>query len=67
MREDEFEDLQVFERLQSGLPVEAESYHAYVRRKISEGLADAMAGRLIPQEEAELRMNKWIIGENDDV
>lgn len=35
-------------------------YHIYVREKIQRGLEDLEAGRTLTQEEAELRMARWL-------
>lgn len=35
-------------------------YHIYVREKIARGLADVAAGRVIPMDEMERRMAKWL-------
>ncbi|MFP5348720.1 MAG: hypothetical protein ACLGHO_02625 [Gammaproteobacteria bacterium] len=37
-------------------------YRIYVRQKIAKGEADAEAGRVLTQEEAEKRMEKWLKG-----
>lgn len=35
-------------------------YRIYVRHKIAQGEADAEAGRVLTEEEAEKRMEKWL-------
>ena len=35
-------------------------YHIYVRQKIEAGLEAAAEGRVLTQEEAERRMEKWL-------
>jgi len=35
-------------------------YHIYVRQKIARGLRDIEEGRILSQEEAERRMEKWL-------
>ena len=36
-------------------------YHIYVREKIRKALDDVEAGRVLSQEEAEARMDKWLV------
>ena len=37
-------------------------YRIYVRQKIARGEADIESGRVLSQEEAEKRMEKWLKG-----
>ena len=59
-------DKDIFERLHTDEPVEADEYREYVVRKINEGLADAQSGRLIPQGKVEKYMKKWIGDDEND-
>ena len=53
----------ILERLPDDCTIEDVLYHLYVVQKIERGLADADAGRVIPQEQVleELR-RKWSVG-----
>lgn len=35
-------------------------YHIYVRQKIDGGLEDVEAGRVVPHEEVQRRLAKWL-------
>jgi predicted transcriptional regulator len=48
-------------RLPDDCSFEDIQYHLYVLEKIHSGLADADAGRILTQEEAETRLRKWLI------
>lgn len=53
----------ILERLPDDCTIEDVLYHLYVVQNIERGLADAEAGRVIPQEQVleELR-RKWSVG-----
>ena len=36
-------------------------YHIYVRGKVRKAMEDVEAGRVLTQEEAEARMDKWLV------
>ena len=47
-------------RLPDDCSFEDIQYHLYVLEKIHAGLADAETGRVLTQDEAEVRLNKWL-------
>lgn len=51
---------ELLENLPEDASLEDIQYHIYVRQKIQKGLEEADAGKLIPQEEAERRMARWL-------
>jgi predicted transcriptional regulator len=50
----------MLERLPDDSSFEDIQYHIYVREKIERGLNDIESDRLLPQEEVERRMSKWL-------
>jgi hypothetical protein len=48
------------ERLPDNCSVEDIQYHLYVLEKVRSGLEDAREKGTISQEEAELRLSKWL-------
>ena len=52
--------LEMIQRLPDDASLEDIQYHLFVLQKIERGLDDAEAGRVIPQEEVEKRLEKWL-------
>jgi predicted transcriptional regulator len=52
--------LEMIERLPDDASLEDIQYHLYVLQKIEQGLDDLEAGRVVPQEEVERRLQKWL-------
>ena len=52
--------LEMVHRLPEDASFEDIQYHLFVLQKIERGLADAEAGRVVPQEEMEQRFAKWL-------
>ena len=52
--------LDMVHRLPEDASLEDIQYHLIVLQKIERGLADAEAGRVVPQEEMEKRFAKWL-------
>lgn len=50
----------LLDRLPNDATFEDIQYHIYVREKIERGRDDVREGRVVTQEEAERRMNKWL-------
>ena len=50
---------QILENLPDDASLEEIQYQIYVRQKIEQGVADADAGRVVPQEEVQRRLAKW--------
>ena len=50
---------QILEILPDDVSLEDIQYHIYVRQKVEQGIADADAGRVIPQREVEERLARW--------
>ncbi|HEX7705638.1 MAG TPA: hypothetical protein VF701_04175 [Thermoanaerobaculia bacterium] len=50
---------QILEILPDDASLEDIQYHIYVRQKVEQGIADADAGRVIPQSEVEERLARW--------
>ncbi len=50
----------LLERLPDNCSVEDIQYHLYVLEKVRNGLEDAREKGTISQEEAELRLSKWL-------
>jgi predicted transcriptional regulator len=51
---------EILERLPEDVSLEDIQYHIYVQQKIQRGLDDIAAGRVLPQEEVERRMSRWL-------
>jgi predicted transcriptional regulator len=54
--------LEMIERLPDDASLENIQNHVFVLQKIERGLDDAEAGRVLPQEEVEKRLRKWLGG-----
>ncbi|PKB70805.1 MAG: hypothetical protein BZY87_09825 [SAR202 cluster bacterium Io17-Chloro-G6] len=54
------EVLELLEQLPEDASLEDIQYHIYVRQKIQKGLDAAREGKVIPQEEVERRMARWL-------
>ena len=52
--------LDMIQRLPEDASLEDIQYHLFVLQKIERGLDDAEAGRVIPQDEVEKRLQKWL-------
>jgi predicted transcriptional regulator len=52
--------MEMIQRLPDDASLEDIQYHLFVLQKIERGLDDAEAGRVIPQEEVEKRLEKWL-------
>lgn len=50
----------ILDQLPDDASFEDIQYRIYVRQKIERGLRDAEEGRLVSQEDAEKRMEKWL-------
>jgi len=50
----------LLDRLPDDSSFEDIQYHIYVREKIERGLQDVREGRVLSQEEVEVRMSKWL-------
>jgi hypothetical protein len=55
---DEVRDL--LEHLPEDASLEDIQYHIYVRQKIQNGLDAVREGRVLPQDEVERRMSRWL-------
>jgi predicted transcriptional regulator len=51
---------QILEQLPEDASLEDIQYHIYVRQKVEQGLADVEAGRLVPHEDVQKRLAKWL-------
>ena len=51
---------ELLEQLPEDASLEDIQYHIYVRQKIQKGLEAARQGKVIPQEEVETRMPRWL-------
>lgn len=51
---------QILDVIPDNATLEDIQYHIYVRQQISRGLKDIEQGRLLTEEEAERRMEKWL-------
>ncbi|MDA2924590.1 hypothetical protein MYX65_08040 [Acidobacteria bacterium AH-259-L09] len=51
---------ELLEQLPEDASLEDIQYHIYVRQKIQKGLEAASQGKVIPQEEVEKRMARWL-------
>ena len=51
---------QLLDELPDDATLEDIQYHLYVKQKITQGLADVAAGRILSQDEIELRFAKWL-------
>ena len=51
---------QLLDDLSDDATLEDIQYHLYVKQKIAQGLADVAAGRVLSQDEIELRFAKWL-------
>jgi predicted transcriptional regulator len=55
------EDVQhLLESLPENATYEDIQYHIYVRQKVAKGLKDVEEGRVLSQNEAEQRMDRWL-------
>ena len=50
----------ILDELPDDATLEDIQYRIYVRQQIEQGLADAQAGRVLTQAEAEQRMSRWL-------
>jgi predicted transcriptional regulator len=50
----------ILNELPEDASIEDIQYQIYVRHKIAQGLRDIEEGRVVPQEEVERRMQKWL-------
>jgi predicted transcriptional regulator len=54
---------ELLERLPDDCTIEDVLYHLYVLQRISQGLAEADAGELIPHEQAQEELRRrWLLG-----
>jgi len=51
---------QILELLPEDASLEDIQYHIYVRQRIEQGLADGLAGRVVPHAEVVRRLQKWL-------
>lgn len=51
---------EVLESLPEETSLEDIQYHLYVLQRIERGRAEVRAGRVIPRDEVERRMNRWL-------
>lgn len=51
---------EILEQLPEDASLEDIQYHIYVRQKVLRGLTAANEGKVIPQEEIEKRMARWL-------
>jgi len=51
----------LLQRLPEDCSVEDVQYHLYVLDKVRRGLEDASTNKILPQEDVEDRLNKWLI------
>ena len=51
---------QLLDELPDDATLEDIQYHLYVKQKVAQGLADVAAGRVLSQDEIELRFAKWL-------
>ena len=51
---------ELLEQLPEDASLEDIQYHIYVRQKVQKVLEAAREGKVIPQEEVEKRMGRWI-------
>ena len=51
----------LIDRLPDDCDIDDIQYHLYVMKKVQNGLEAIEDGRVLHQEEAEKRLNKWII------
>jgi len=51
---------QILDELPESASLEDIQYHIYVRQKIQQGLEDVEAGLVVPHEEVEKRLSKWL-------
>ena len=51
---------QLLDELPDDATLEDIQYHLYVKQKIAQGVADVAAGRVLSQDEIELRFAKWL-------
>ena len=54
------EVLELLEQVPEDASLEDSQYHIYVRQKIQRGLDAASEGKVIPWEEVERRMARWL-------
>lgn len=52
--------LEMIQRLPDDTSLEEIQHHLFVLQKIERGLDDAEAGRVVPQDEVEKRLQKWL-------
>jgi predicted transcriptional regulator len=51
---------QILEQLPEDASLEDIQYHIYVRQKVEHGLEDIEAGRVVPHEDVQKRLAKWL-------
>ena len=51
---------ELLEQLPENASLEDIQYHIYVRQKIQSGLDAVAEGKVLPQEEVERRMSRWL-------
>jgi len=51
---------QLLDQLPDDTTLEDIQYHIYVRQKIDRGLEDVAAGRVLPENEFDARMARWL-------
>ena len=55
---------ELLDKLPDDCTLEEVSYHLYVLQRISQGLADAESGSLIPHEQVEQELRqRWLLGD----
>ena len=52
--------IRLIQALPDDCTIEDIQYHLYVREKVEAGLLAMEKGRIVPQEEAERRINEWL-------
>lgn len=51
---------ELLDQLPDDASLEDIQYHLYVRQKVQRGLSEAASGEVVPTEEVEKRMKKWL-------
>lgn len=60
MQTEKEEVIDLLNQLPDDSTLEEIQYHLYVRQKIQKGLRDVDQGKVMNQEEVEIRMQKWL-------
>ena len=60
MQTEKEEVIDLLNQLPDDSTLEEIQYHLYVRQKIQKGLRDVEQGKVMNQEEVEIRMQKWL-------